>query len=89
MLLLRVPSPAGASFLLDVWSSVHVLSAQRGGERDVRLLRQGAFLPLLQRRRGHMRRQALLLHTAALLRALDHRVAPRPALPLSPVLPPG
>lgn len=89
MLLLGVQSPEGASVLLDVRPSVHVLGAKCRGVRDVRVLRQGAFLPLLQRRRGHVRRQALLVHAAALLRPLDHRVAPLPALPLSPMLPPG
>lgn len=89
MQLPRVQSPTGASFLLDVRASLRVLGAERGGVRHLRLLRQGAFLPLLQRRRGHVRRQALLVLTVALLRPLDHRVAPLPALPLPPVLPPG
>lgn len=79
----------GPSFLLDVRPSVRVLGAERGGVHHLRLLRQGAVLPLLQRRRGHVRRQALLLRTAALLRPLDHRLASLAALPLSPVLPPS
>lgn len=87
--LLRVRPAAGAALLLDVRPALHVLGAQRGGVRHVRVLRQGPVLPLLQRRRGHVRRQALLVLAAALLRPLGHRVAALPALPLPAVLPPG
>lgn len=89
MPVLRMRAAERTSFLLDVRPSLHVLGAKRDGVRDVRVLYQGALLPLLQRRRGHMRRQALLVLAVALLRSLDHGVASLRVLPLSAVLPPG
>lgn len=89
MSVFRVPSPAGAPFLLDVRPAVHVLSRERSGIRHMRVLHQGPFLPLLQRRRGHVHRQAVLVHAVSLLCPLGNRVAPLLVVPLYPVLPPN
>ncbi len=79
----------GPCHLVGCAAAGALLGDNSDGLRHLRLLRQGSLLPLLQRRWGCVRGQALLLHPVALLHAVDghKRPATFPALPA--LLPPG